>query len=289
MRNFRKATITDKEEIDRLLTAGGCPSLEYNFTTIFLWQDIYDTEFAIEDDVLFVRFGEEKKAYLFPCGFGDIDAAVDSIVKSGAGFLSLSLLQTEYLENRFPGVFTFKENRDMEDYIYSAESLRTLTGKKLSSKRNHINRFIAENPDWSYEVIDEHNIAEVRRMHNEWVIKADVEGRSGLAEETVAVRRAFDNFKELKLQGGLIRANGKVVAFSIGDKLNDSTYLVHIEKAFSSVSGAYQIINREFVAHNCEGFEFVDREEDTGDEGLRKAKLSYRPVRLVEKYGAIRK
>ena len=289
MLNFRKATIEDKDEIDRLLFAGECPSLEYNFTTIFLWQDIYNTEFAIEDKVLFLRFGDNKKTYLFPCGFGDVDKAVDKIVDIGGEFSSLSLLQTEYLEKKFPGMFTFLEYRDMEDYVYSAKSLRTLAGKKLSSKRNHINRFVAENPDWSYEEISKENIDEVRRMHTQWVINADIEGRDGLAEETVVVRKAFDNFDKLRLTGGLIRANGKVIAFSIGDKLNKNTFLVHIEKAMGNIQGAYQIINREFVINNCDGFEFVNREEDTGDEGLRKAKLSYRPVRLIEKYGAKRK
>lgn len=286
MLNFRKAVIEDKDELDRLFAAGGCPSLEYNFTTLFLWQEEYNMEFAVWEDVLFIRSGKKDKSYLFPCGKDRIDEALDILLKEPVCFYSLSEKQAAYLDERYPGRFEFSERRDMEDYIYTAESLMTLKGKKLSSKRNHINRFLSENPDWRYEQISKDNMDEVRAMHDKWCELADIETRNGLLEETAAVKKALDYFDELRLSGGLIRAGGRVVAFSVGDRLNDKTFLVHIEKAFNSVNGAYQIMNREFVIHNCEGYEFVDREEDTGDEGLRKAKLSYRPYKLVKKFSA---
>ncbi len=286
MLEFRKAKIEDKKEIERLLIQSGRHSLEYNFTTIFLWQEQYENEFAIEDDMLFMRSGRKQKSYLFPCGFGNIDAALDKLKDVPLNFHSLNKNQVEYLEKYYPDRFVFKENRDSEDYVYTAESLMNLTGKKLSSKRNHINKFILENPDWIYEKINTENLNEVRKMHENWYKLSDVYGRPGLLEETDAVKRAFDYFEELELEGGLIRAKGEVVAFSIGDRLNDKTFLVHIEKAYSSINGAYQIINREFVRNNCQEYEFINREDDTGDEGLRKAKLSYRPIQLVEKFSA---
>lgn len=286
MLSFRKAEIEDKEEIDRLLGCSGCPSLEYNFTTLFIWQNQYGMEFAIEDDVLFIRSGRKVKSYLFPCGCGDVSAALDKLLKNPVRFYSLTEEQKEILEKKCPGRFEFKEVRDMEDYIYETDKLMNLKGKKLSSKRNHINRFVAENPDWSYEAITAENMPEVREMHEKWCQMAEVDIREGLAEETDAVKKAMNYFTELKLKGGLIRTNGKVAAFSMGDPLNKNTFLVHIEKAYSGINGAYQIMNREFVIHNCEGYEFVNREDDTGDEGLRKAKLSYRPARLAVKYSA---
>lgn len=286
MLSFKKAEIEDKNEIERLLLCSGCPSLEYNFTTIFLWQEQYESEFAIEDDVLYLRSGKKDMSYLFPCGTGDIDAALEKIVSDRSKFHSLSKEQAEYIEKKYPGKFTFEEKRDTEDYVYLAESLATLKGKKLSSKRNHINKFISENPDWSYEKIDSTNLEEVCKMHQKWCHLSDVEGRPGLLEETLAVKKALSNYDKLGLSGGLIRVNGEVVAFSMGDRLNEKTFLVHIEKALSSFSGAYQIINREFVKNECVGYEFINREDDTGDEGLRKAKLSYRPVKLAIKYSA---
>lgn len=286
MLEYRKAKIEDKKDIDRILENSPCPSLEYNFSTLFLWQDIFNMEFKIENDVLFVRYGTDQKSYLFPCGMGNIDDAVSEILKEKVRFYSLTEDNVKYLENIAPGRFIFEEHRNDGDYVYLRESLATLAGKKLSAKRNHINRFIAENPDWSYEEITTDNILEVSEMHDKWCRIVDDGSKKGLSDETKIVKHALKYYKELELSGGLIRANGEVVAFSLGDRLNDKTFLVHIEKAFAHITGAYQIINREFVLHNCMEYEFVNREDDTGDESLRKAKLSYRPYEIVKKYSA---
>ena len=287
MSEFKKARLEDKKEIDEVLKHCPCPSLEYNFTTLFLWQDIFNMEYKIEDGVLFIRSGLDKKSYIFPCGTGDIDSAVARLLKEeNIRFHSISEENKEYLEEKAPGRFDFKERRDDGDYVYLRESLATLVGKKLSAKRNHINRFIAENPDWKYEPITEENIEDVRKMHKKWCEVVDDGTKHGLSEESCAVKKALKYYHELQLSGGLIRANGQVVAFSLGDRLNDKTFLVHIEKAFANITGAYQIINREFVLNNCMDYEFVNREDDTGDESLRKAKLSYRPYEIVKKYVA---
>ncbi len=287
MSEFKKARIEDKNEIEQILKNSPCPSLEYNFTTLFLWQDIFNMEFKIEDNILYIRSGIDKKSYLFPCGTGDLDSAVDSILKEeNIRFYSLSEENKAYLEKKAPGRFDFFERRNDGDYVYLRESLATLKGKKLSAKRNHINRFIAENPDWKYETITTQNIKEVEKMHGKWCEMVDDGSKHGLSEESCAVKKALKYYDDLELSGGLIRAKGDVVAFSLGDRLNDKTFLVHIEKAFANITGAYQIINREFVLNNCMDYEFVNREDDTGDESLRKAKLSYRPCEIVKKYEA---
>jgi hypothetical protein len=190
------------------------------------------------------------------------------------------------LENFYPGKFEFFEYRDGADYIYETEKLSTLAGKKLAAKRNHINRFIENYPDWKYEQIDDNNIDEVFEMNRKWCSMAGCENEKSLQEEGCAVSEAFANFKALGLSGGLIRAKGEVVAFSMGDRLDNETFLVHIEKAFADIQGAYPIINREFVIHNCGGYKYVNREDDTGDEGLRRAKLSYRPCAILQKWNA---
>lgn len=287
MSEFKKARIEDKKEIDRILENCPCHSLEYNFTTLFLWQDIFNIEYKIEDDILYIRNGTDTKSYLFPCGTGDIDSAVESILKEeNIRFYSLSEENKAYIEEKAPGRFEFTERRDDGDYVYLRESLATLKGKKLSAKRNHINRFITENPDWKYEPITAQNIDEVKRMHEKWCELVDDGSKHGLSDESCAVKKALKYYDELELSGGLIRAGGEVVAFSLGDRLNDKTFLVHIEKAFASITGAYQIINREFVLNNCMDYEFINREDDTGDESLRKAKLSYKPYEIVKKYVA---
>ena len=285
MLNFRKACIEDKEEFVKLIKSGVAPSLEYNFTTFFLWQDQFDMEFAIADNILFIR-SKKLNSYLFPVGSGDVEKAVDTLLEGKVSFHSLSCEQAEYLQKKAPSRFQFIETRSDSDYIYTSESLINLSGKKLSSKRNHINRFISENPDWQYENISDKNIREVAEMHKIWCKNAGCNKEESLSDETIAVKKAIENFTELGLSGGIIRTKGRIVAFSMGDELSSDTFLVHIEKAFSDVSGAYQIINREFVKNNCSSYEYVNREDDAGDEGLRKAKLSYKPYRILTKYRA---
>lgn len=280
--DFKKATLGDREEIEKYLNMTKKPSLEYSFTTLYLWQEQYGMEFCIEDGFLFIRTSGKRSMYLFPMGAGDERTAVDKIVQKGGVFYSLSREQAEKIDKWYPDRYTFTESRDMGDYVYETQSLATLKGKKLSAKRNHINRFVAENPDWSYEEITKDNIDEIKAMHQEWLSLQD--NQKELETETVAVKIALSEYFSLGFSGGAIRTGGRIVAFSIGDKLSDSTFLVHIEKAFSAYSGAYQLINREFVQRNCMDFEFVNREDDAGDEGLRKAKLSYRPHHIVTKF-----
>lgn len=286
MLEFKKIELCDKDKIEEFLKFSDKPSLEYNFTTLFIWQKQFNTEFAISDNMLFIRSGDDVKSYLFPCGSGDIDSALLKISDDKIRFHCLTEKQAEYIEKLFPKRFCFYENRDSEDYVYTKESLENLTGKKLSAKRNHINRFIAENPDWSYEKITLKNLEEVKMMHKNWCELTDKEDSVSLKQESCAVSVALENFEELGLLGGLIRTAGKVCAFSVGDELSKSTFLVHIEKAYNSYTGAYQLINREFVKNNCADYEFINREDDAGDEGLRKAKLSYRPHHLVKKIWA---
>ena len=289
MLNFKKAELSDRNTICEILKKSPCSSMEYNFTLLYIWQNQYDMEFAIDDNMLFIRTGREKKAYLFPCGEKNPKSAIEKLFRycpQGITFYSLNSTQKEFLEKEYPNRFLFKENRDSGDYVYLSESLANLNGKKLSSKRNHINRFETEHPDWIYEDITSENLSEVVKMHELWCQMQDMEERKGLKEESEAVKLALENFGKLELTGGLIRTEGKVVAFSVGDRLNDSTFLVHIEKAFSDINGAYPIINREFVRHNCLDFKYVNREDDAADEGLRRAKLSYHPYEIIKKYTA---
>ena len=288
MLEFRKAEISDRDAICAILQKSPCRSMEYNFTLLFMWQNQYGMEFATEDGMLFIRGGRKEKSYLFPCA-DDLKAAMEKLFElcpDGLAFYSLTDAQKEFLEREYPQKFTFTENRNAGDYVYLSESLAELKGKKLSSKRNHINRFEAEYPDWKYEEITAENLDEVKKMHDLWCDGYDFEAKKGLAEETEAVKKVLENYEALHLSGGLIRADGRVVAFSVGDRLNGDTFLVHIEKAFSDVNGAYPIINREFVKHNCTNYKFVDREDDAADEGLRRAKLSYQPYEIIKKYNA---
>ncbi len=290
---FKAVEISDRNRVLKYFENHKCPSLEYNFTTIFIWQKIFNTEIAEFDGCLLIKSGKhEKKSFLFPVGTGNEKNAIEFLfqyVKSQGyplRFHSLMSEQKEFLETNFPDKFKFYEDRDSGDYVYSAESLRNLTGKKLASKRNHINRFIENHPEWEYIPMTPENMHEAMDMHVVWCDGLNCEDEPGLKDETCAVKRAFKYFKELELLGAMLKTKDGVCAFTMGDKLNDKTFLVHIEKAFADVQGAYPMINKQFVINAADGFEFINREDDTGDEGLRRAKLSYQPIEIIQKFNA---
>ena len=292
MLQMKEVHISDKARVDAALE--GCPhnTLEYNFTSTFIWRKIYNFKLAQKKD-WFILFSDSKKpSFLYPYGKGEIKPILDEIMayckRKGIvpAFHSVSTQAKEEIEKLYPGQFSFTLVRDAADYIYERESLATLKGKKLSAKRNHINRFLEAYPNWRYERITKENIEEVYRMNLKWCAAVDCSNDPGLQEEACAVKQAFQYFFDLKLDGGLLRAQDDIVAFSMGDRLNAQTYLVHIEKAFAEINGAYPMINKQFVLENTEGYQFVDREDDAGEEGLRKAKLSYRPAIISEKYFA---
>ena len=193
--------------------------------------------------------------------------------------------QVDLLEELFPNRFEITTNRDETEYIYTVEKLSKLSGKKLHGKRNHIARF-KDNANWSYEDISDDNFKECLEMNDEWCKLYDCIDDPSLNHELCAVKEAFGNYNELGLVGGLLRREGKVIAYTIGSRINEDTFNIHIEKAFANIQGAYPMINQQFVQHNCQEYVYVNREEDLGDEGLRKAKMSYYPDVLLDKYTA---
>ncbi len=288
--DYKEVALDDREWMDRLFAMGERGSLEYSFTTTFLWRHIYQFRAARMDDYLIILSEPKKPTYLFPVGQGPLNKVIETLAEE-VRELNIPLIfntvlpgDKAKLEAMYPGKFEFELWRDGADYIYETQSLATLSGKKLAAKRNHIHRFTDNHPTWQYEKLSEQNIDDARQMNLAWCLQAGCMEDSGLTDEYCAVEQAFRHFSELRLSGGLIRAEGRVVAFSIGDPLNENTFLVHFEKAYSDVQGAYPMINQQFVLNNCLDYAYVNREEDAGVPGLRQAKLSYNPHRLVEKY-----
>ena len=288
--HFRDVTLEDKEWIDRLLKMGPRASLEYNFTTTFVWRCSYGHHIARMDDYFLLRANPVHPAYLFPAGKGPLEPVICALAEDAKalGFpLVFNTVMPDtkgMLETLFPGKFKFEPCRDGADYVYETQALASLIGKKYSAKRNHINRFLDSHPGWRYEPITEENFDDVRKMNTVWCIQNGCAEDMAISEEYCAVESALRHYDVLGLTGGLIRAEDKVVAFSIGEPLNDDTFLVHFEKAFADVQGAYQMINQQFVQRNCIQYRYVNREEDAGVKGLRRAKLSYHPAFLVDKY-----
>lgn len=280
----------DQEWMEELLSYSNYNSCEYSFTDLFNWGHVHQTEVARMGDYGIIRSGFKEFSYLYPFGRGDVRPVIEAMMEDAREHrvtFTISLIlepMKEELETLFPELFVYSEERAYFDYIYTQESLSTLRGRQLSGKRNHINAFKKMYPDWSFEKITAENIAECWQMNEEWSARNEMSLGSGLLKERSALKSAFEHFFEENLSGGLIRVNGKVIAYSMGHPLNSDTFVVHFEKAFDDIRGAYQMINQQFALHCCEGYSYINREDDTGLEGLRKAKLSYLPHTLLKKY-----
>ena len=196
----------------------------------------------------------------------------------------------ERLQEWFPDRYQIEYDRDQADYVYETEKLATLSGKKLHGKRNHINKFkIMYEDRWSYEPMTKDNVEDCFQMALKWRNENGCEEDSEKNAEICVTLNSLRLFEELGLKGGVLRIDGEVAAFTVGEPICSDTFCVHIEKAYAEVQGAYPMINQQFVSHECMDYKYVNREEDTGAEGLRKAKMSYRPVFMVEKGTVTRK
>ncbi|MDD4783504.1 MAG: phosphatidylglycerol lysyltransferase domain-containing protein, partial [Syntrophaceticus sp.] len=292
MIDFKEVEIEDKRWIDPLLAAADMGGCQYNFTNLFAWANTYQYRVAQVEDFLVVKgILDGTQYYFYPAGQGDPQPVIERLAEDAADsdvefVLVVSKENKAELNRLFPEKFELSEMRDSFDYVYDLEKLVTLSGKKYRGKRNHVNYF-KKNYSWSFEQMTTENLDECWEMNAEWCKINKYMGDAQLTDEYYAVRRCFEHFEELGLDGGLLRAEGRVIAYTIGDKLNSDTYDIHIEKAFGEIKGAYQTINQQFATFIQEKHPemiFVNREEDMGQAGLRKSKLSYYPVRMEEKY-----
>lgn len=292
--SFKKIELEDQEQIDSYLKKKVYRSCDLVFPNIYLWSRKFPTQYAIVEDTLVFqgKTADGRPSVTFPAGDREqIHRALEVIFqwfREQQQEFHMHLVQVwefELLEQWYPDRFEITYDRDIADYVYATEQLTTLAGKKLHGKRNHINRFQENNPNWVYETITAENVEDCFQMALKWreqmQCEIDVEKR----DEMCVTLNALRLMEELRLKGGLLRTEpqGEVIAFTIGEPLNADTFVVHIEKAYAEIQGAYPMINQQFVIHEAQDYQYVNREEDTGSEGLRRAKLSYRPAFLVEK------
>ena len=294
MLEFKKPEISDMGWIKNAMQNSGEMACEYCFGNLYMWTEIYDNTVADYNGILLARDGTERPMYLYPCGQGDKKAAIKELIdfsKNDGYPLEMYCLtpdKVRELEAMFPDKFSYIEMREYFDYIYFSEDLGNLAGRKYHAKRNHISYF-KNNFNWQYEKISEQNIEDCIKMNDAWE-KANHEYDDGsLTEERDAILRAFSQFSALGLVGGLLRKDGEVVAYTFGEPINDKVFCTHVEKAFADIRGAYPMINQQFCLNELMGYKYINREDDTGDEGLRQAKQSYYPAILLPKFRAVYK
>ena len=288
---FKPVRAQDKERIESYLQQIETRSCDMAFASIYLWRSHYHMEYAECENTIIFRSNEENMSFSFPIGGGDVDAALRQLkeycVEKGIPLVLHSVTKEigDYLNEHYPGEFEIKYDRDIADYIYETEALIGLKGKKYHGKKNHVNKFM-KTYDWSYEEVGPDNLEECLSMLRQWKRNNCEKEDPEMVAEICVAEAALIEKDFLGLKAGLIRADGRVVAFSVGEKIHPDTFCVHIEKAYADVPGAYAVINQQFLIHEAADCRYVNREDDVGEPGLRRAKLSYHPVFMVEKGGA---
>ena len=310
MIKFKDLSTSDRALIQRFTLYGERQNCDLSFSNLISWRFLYNTQFAVIDDYLVFRFHTGRHlAYMMPipkpqvmedgsyrvkpcdeCSVKVIRTIRDDSIAMGHPFLMLGVCNymVDLIEQSFPDTFTIEPNRNFTDYIYTRDKLINLSGKKLQSKRNHINKFKSLYPQYTYRPLTEDLIPQCLELEKQWrkVSKDDTDEQDldeSLSIELRSMTRAFHRWDRLGLTGGTIWVDDKLVAFTFGCPINQTTFDVCVEKADVNYEGSFSIINQEFVKHLPEQYCYINREEDMGNEGLRRAKLSYHPDILLEK------
>ena len=299
--DFKRITLDDIPRINAILTGDhGSMSrtCDYSIGGILMWVDYFDYSYCIVDDTLFIKGVTENDittpAFSLPVGAMELSDAVgllkDYCARNNHLPLKFSAVPADHVDRlRELGATIIEPLDDWADYLYTATSLATLAGKKLGKKRNHVNRFIADNPGYTFEPLRRSDIDRVSAFFNATRLAAD---KPLLADvERMQVKSLLDNIDRYPMMEGAVLstpADG-IVAFTIGEVIGDTLY-VHIEKMNHLVAGAGETINHLFASYMLSAhpdIRFINREEDAGDPGLRKAKQSYHPVALLKKFNVV--
>lgn len=294
--NFQKLTCKDKATFDEFFGSRYCESSHYTFTNLYMWRDMFNLHWATEDGVLYIiAHLNDKIAAWQPIGAQDkLQTAISNIIRYFEEqnreilFVRLEKSFADELARYPHAKFNITADRNKFDYLYLAQDLINLSGRKFHGKKNHLNAFKREYPDAKYLPITEEIIPQCREQLNIWyeTHKHANPDDEFTCYERVAIHEIFDNFDAFKLKGGAILIDNRVVAFTFGEKLNSDTAVIHVEKADPTIRGIYVAINQNFVEHEWADMIYINREEDMGIEGLRKAKESYRPIKMIEKFNA---
>ena len=293
--DFKPIELDCKSIIEKYTAPWNIENGEFTFTNMFIWGGDGKMEYAEKDGFLFIKLDfPGEKLFLWPPvpeneeRLKEYDKAVrtgeEYLLSRGASVLFRSVSEPfkTWFETYSPR-YEFVPNRNNFEYVYLSEKMITLKGKKLHSKRNFINRIKNNYPQLQYEDLKAENIDECLALYDRWTEGHTAETIERF-DEKMSVEKALRNMDALGLKGGLIRIDGVVKAFTVGEKKLPTMSQIHIEKADRDIDGLYQIINQQFAERNCADTMYINREEDMGEEGMRKAKLSYYPDKMIEKY-----
>ncbi|MBI6872107.1 phosphatidylglycerol lysyltransferase domain-containing protein [Clostridium aciditolerans] len=295
MMDFKKLTLEDKQLFNKYLNPYKFLSCEYSFTTLYIWKDACDIQYAIYKESLIIKKKDFEGNYYFmqPLGYKEED--LKELLKCLSQYQkenNMKYIFKDLEEDFAEKIRSFykeeqnvyiKEDRDNFDYLYEADKLIKLSGKKLHGKKNHYNSFV-KNYDYEVkEIIDGKITDDVINAAEKW-FRENNNNDKMLYYETAAIKEIVQNINLFNLKGIAVYVDNQVVAFSLGEKLNDKLAVIHIEKGDMNYRGVYSFINKTFIDMCFSDVKIINREQDLGIEGLRKAKLSYYPFKLEKKF-----
>lgn len=292
--DFSEITIRDKEIFDKYLALYNPLASEFTFTNFFMWREYYNFMYKIVDELLCVIAkppGQDPYA-LMPFGNIKRDNFLEAVrhlkeyfSKKGWNLVFQKVAEQDLIQLSSIGIpqSDMVYDRDNSDYLYLTDDLVNLRGKKFHAKRNHINKF---NRLYEFEYVPMHEelAGECLRIMRDWCISRDCDCQKGEYCERHANEEVLNNYGLLGLKGALIKVDGVFEAFTIGEMLNRDTAVIHIEKANFTIDGLYAVINQQFCQNEWAHTTYINREQDLGQQGLRKSKLSYNPVMMIKKY-----
>ena len=291
MIEFKPIVLCDRDIIEKYLAAEQNMGCEMSFTSMYIWRKAYDMRYAVVEDclVLWSKDGSNPAGLRFPVGNGDRLKAAQIVCDY---MISVGEKPQFYGVTRDVVDFVLQNSDEYEvsdmskysDYVYESEKLITLSGKKLHSKKNHLNRF-KKTYNYEYLKIKPSDKDEIMKAYDRW---AELDDKY-LEAERDSISGVISNLDSLSTKGAMLRVDGEIVAFTLGDRLTDNMAVIHVEKADTSYNGSYAAINQMFVEYEWKEYKYINREDDCGLEGLRKAKLSYQPAFMVEKFKLKRK
>lgn len=292
--NFTPIGLNAKDKIDEYLKAQRIESSELTFLTLYIWRKAFNIQFAEHGGcvVFMLRDNDYPPSLRYPLGSGDKKSAIGAVcecfIDKGLQprFYGLTKDMKDDLVKLYPNKFTIAPMRDFYDYVYSVSRLVSLSGNDLHSKRNHVNSF-KRLYDYKYKRISKDDADEIKSVYDKWFFSSKKKPDYYLFSERQSIIDIMDNYDAFGCKGAKLYANGNLCAFSIGEPLNSNTAVIHIEKADKDIRGSYAAINQMFLENEWSGFEYINREDDFGVPALRRAKQSYRPAFMIEKYSAI--
>ncbi len=290
---FSDISLSMQRDVRRILSAYPLEASEYTYTNLFAFKKTYDFKVSLLKDNLIILKDKEPASVFCPVGGSSITETIDMVfdyfIQSGRppviervpeSFINTYLYDSEK--------YTVEESREHFDYVYDMQTLIELKGRKFHDKKNKVNKFRNEYT-YEYITLTPGLVRECIEFEDYWCEVKECQKYYGLKRERCAILAMLENYEELNLTGGAIKTEGKIVALTIGEKFLPDTLVIHVEKANIDIPGLYQVINQEFLIHEAGDCTYVNREQDLDIDGLRRAKMSYHPVKFIKKYRVIQR